>query len=116
MKAIELIPKIPQYSDVSYAPDFVCPECHKSGFMRFGFEVPKSEPDVIGWAETTYGYMGIFECPYCGTKYRFHCSRPRTDIDKFDYGFVQYYARRCPNWWEAFGEKLGVKPIKVKID
>jgi len=111
IKPLEVIPKIPQYDDIEYARDYVCPECNDSGFMNYGFKVPKIEPNVIGWVETNYGKMGVFQCPFCGTKYRFHCGQ----ADKFEYRFVQYYARRCPNWWKDFGEKLGLKQIKVEM-
>lgn len=113
---LDVIPKRPQYSDTHYAPDFVCPECRKSGFMEFAGENPKSEPNVIGWADTPSGYVGIYECQFCGTKYRFHsASKNRFNKDDFEHDFVQYFARRCPNWYEEFGKKLGLDRLKIQM-
>ena len=63
-------------------------------------------PNIVGWCETSIGYMGIFECPHCFNKYRFHCTigTYNADIDEFDI-YLYYKARECKNWSE----------IKVKL-
>jgi len=45
--------------------------------------------------------MGIFECPLCGQKFRFHCTIGTwiADIDEFDY-YLYFYAEKCANFEE----------------
>jgi len=116
---IDISHKFAQYDDIEYAPDYVCPECGESGFLQNGTKVPKSEPRILGWCETNLGHrMGVFECPYCGKKYRFHGGDLCDDEDTFDYKIVQYFGRRCINWDCDFSEKLGTKhPLKsIKVE
>ena len=96
MKLIDILPKIPQYEDIPYAPDFNCPECDKS-------------PKVIGWTETNIGKMGVFECPCCGQKFRFHCTIGTWTADDNEFDLYLYYiAKKCSNW-EQIKNKLGEK-------
>ena len=65
-------------------------------------------PNVVGWCETPIGYMGIFECPICFEKYRFHCTIGQTtDIDKFDL-YLYYKAKQCKNWEEINSKLKGL--------
>ena len=73
MKVTDVIPKFSQYEGISYAGDFNCPQCDKSGFFDFQWE-NREKPNLIGWCETNIGYMAIFECPICFEKFRFHCT------------------------------------------
>ena len=106
MLLTELLPKIPQYESIPYAGDFNCPHCDKSGFYEFYGET-RVRPNIIGWCETNIGYMGVFECPVCFKKYRFHCTIGTyiADIKEFDL-YLYYKARECGNW-EEIKYKLG---------
>ena len=61
MRVIDILPKIPQYEDFEYAPDFNCPECDKSGFFEhkgfYSSEKTLEKPKLIGWVETNIGKM-----------------------------------------------------------
>lgn len=97
-RLIEVLPKVTQYKSILYTKSFNCPHCDKSGFFdSYGKE--KERPILIGWCETDIGYMGVFECPCCFEKYRFHCTigTLNADIDEFDM-YLYYKARQCKNW------------------
>ena len=100
-RLIDVIPKIPQYEDIPYAADFECPECGKSGFFDYNWGPNHEKPNLIGWCETNIGKMGVFECPFCGQKFRFHCTIGtwKADEDEFDY-YLFTYAKKCANWSE----------------
>ena len=104
-KLIDILPKIPQYEDIPYAADFNCPECDKSGFFEhkgfYSSEKTLENPRVIGWTETNIGKMGVFECPCCGQKFRFHCTIGTwiADDSEFDHYFY-IYAKKCINFDE----------------
>ena len=99
MKVVEVIKKFPQYEDIPYVRDFMCPNCARSGFTYLGAEMMK--PRLIGWCETNIGYMGVFECPFCCQKFRFHCTIGTwtADIDEFDL-YLYVYAEKCSNFDE----------------
>ena len=88
--------KFPQYEDFPYARDLICPNCEKSGFSPLG---NLEKPNLVGWCETNVGYMGVFECPKCGQKFRFHCTIGTwtADWDEFEY-YLCFYAERCANF------------------
>lgn len=99
-KLVDVLPKISQWESIEYAGDFNCHHCDKSGFYDlYGEE--RMKPNIVGWCETHIGYMGIFECPVCFEKYRFHCTIGTwiADIDEFD-TYLYYKARECQNWIE----------------
>ena len=103
-KLTDILPKISQWENIPYVGDFSCPHCDKSGFYNFYGET-RETPNVVGWCETPIGYMGVFECPICFEKYRFHCTIGQTtDIDKFD-SYLYYKAKECKNW-EEINSKL----------
>ena len=104
-RLVDVLPKYPQWEHIIYAGDFTCPHCDKSGFVDLYGKVVES-PNIVGWCETSIGYMGIFECTHCFNKYRFHCTigTYNADIDEFDI-YLYYKARECKNWSE----------IKVKL-
>ena len=106
-RLIDVLPKIPQYEDIPYARDFVCPNCDKSGFVDYHFGEKHDRPRLVAWTETNIGYMAIFECPYCGQKYRFHPTIGTwvAPIDEFD-DYLYYYASMCSNY-EELKEKVG---------
>lgn len=99
MRVVDVLTKVPQYENIPYAKDLMCPNCNKSGFPLIDGKGEK--PNLIGWCETNIGYMGIFECPICGQKFRFHCTIGTwtADIDEFDY-YLYFYAERCANYEE----------------
>lgn len=99
-RLIDILPKISQWESIEYAGDLNCPHCDKSGFCDlYGEE--RVKPNIVGWCETHIGYMGIFECPVCFEKYRFHCTIGTwiADVDEFDI-YLYYKARECQNWNE----------------
>jgi len=93
-----VLPKIPQYEDIPYSPGLCCTECGKADMSAF-----KSnnyvKPIVIGWCETNIGYMGVFECPHCHSKFRFHPGNWVKDIEQFEddfWGWIEL----CENYEE----------------
>lgn len=60
--------KTAQYEDISIVKDMECPNCHESDIN--GWAKVCAKP--VGWCDTRTGYMAIFECPKCFTKYRCH--------------------------------------------
>lgn len=108
MRLIDILPKIPQYEDIPYTPDFECPNCGKTGFLDYDWNQKKHEkPNLIGWTETNIGKMAVFECPLCGQKFRFHCTIGTwtADDDEFDY-YLYTYAMKSANA-EEIKNKLG---------
>lgn len=85
----DILPKIPEYRDIAYSADFVCPECEQSGVGITGESSQK--PSLIGWCETSYGYMVILECPLCFTKYRFHGAMNKYDFQAFNDDIYRYF-------------------------
>ena len=104
-RLIDILPKIPQYEDIPYAGDFNCPECDKSGFFEnkgfYSSEKTLESPKLIGWTETNIGKMGVFECPVCGNRFRFHSTIGTwiADEDEFDFHLYRF-AKKCSNWEE----------------
>ena len=101
-KLLTILPKIPQYEDIPYAADLCCQDCGKGNFEDYG--TPKADmnsPIAVGWCETDYGYMGVFECPQCHSKFRFHCGgKFNSDIDEFEFKFYQWVFM-CKNFQEV---------------
>ncbi|MBP5722183.1 MAG: hypothetical protein J6X18_01175 [Bacteroidales bacterium] len=93
----DILPKISQYEVIEYAGDLECPECGKSGIGCCGRWTER--PDLVGWCETSRGYMCVFECPVCGKKYRFHSmiTKGASDIDAFEIGIRSLlgYVKNC---------------------
>lgn len=54
----------PQYESIRQSKDFVC-ECGHCDFTKDKF-------NMIGYCETKFGFMCVFECPVCFEKYRHH--------------------------------------------
>lgn len=66
-----------QYEDIRYARGLKC-DCGKASYLESG------SYNVIGYVDTDYGFMAVFECPVCGEKYRHHVGMDNIyDIDKF---------------------------------
>ena len=61
--------KISNYECYEYSKLLECPECGRGGELNVD---TKSRSILVGWCETPQGFMFIKECPYCGTRYRFH--------------------------------------------
>lgn len=102
MRIIDVLPKIVQWESIPYANDLCCQDCGTTGFRGIGSIYPK----LVGWCETNYGFQAVFECPYCGSKFRFHGGDPCDDIDDFDLKLGLHFAKRCENWKEI-RQKLG---------
>ena len=81
--------KVIQYENILISLDMACPECNGSSQFYYQIDDRFVEPTPIGWCETKYGFMAIFECPKCFTKYRFHInSVGRYDKDNFYQDFA----------------------------
>lgn len=83
-----------QYESIPVVKDMNCPDCHKS-------DVDGCPPNVyaepVGWCETLSGYMAIFVCPLCFTKFRCHInSTGRYNDQEFyrDFALLHYLYRR----------------------
>ena len=80
--------KYVQYEDIPYITDYHCP-CGESGF--FNLFRHKVKPVIVGWCDTNYGFMIVFECPVCGQKFRTHASVDRFDFEAFKYAIENYW-------------------------
>lgn len=66
-----------QYQGIRWAKDQNC-LCGKSGMSN------DKQQTVIGFCETTVGFMPIFQCDNCFEKYRYHINTTgRYKIDEF---------------------------------
>lgn len=73
--------KISNYERYEYSKLLECPECGRGGELKFD---TNSRTILVGWCETPHGFMFIKECPYCGTRYRFHgVTTERNDYYRF---------------------------------
>lgn len=94
-----VLPKIPQYEDIPYSAGLCCTECGKADFSAYS-DNNFVKPIAVGWCDTPLGYMGIFECPECHSRFRFHCGGSmKDDINKFELHFYQW-AFMCENFPE----------------
>lgn len=80
MKLPDNIYEWAQYEDIPYQRDFCCPGCG----IDLAFKEEKRK--IVGYCNTSLGYMMIFECADCYEKLRFHCcTTERWDKEKFFY-------------------------------
>lgn len=108
MKVIDIIPKIPQWDAIEYAPDFICPCCQKSAIQGkdANFDITLDKPNLVGWCESPAGIMAVFECPCCHNKFRFHPQLNKFDIDCFDFYLGAYYINHGVTDWIANAKEL----------
>ena len=92
MKYTDILPKISQYEGIPYIKDYKCPSC---GQCSIGGDLAK--PFLTGWCETHNGFMLIFECPICFTKFRCHCSTDIFDINTLELTIDSYVCNGIPN-------------------
>jgi hypothetical protein len=76
--------EFPQYEAIPYAGAYECPECGGNSLL-FGTDVPK----LVGWCSTPRGYMMVFECQECFTKFRYHNCDHTYDWETFKYQLLQ---------------------------
>ena len=102
---LNILPKFSQYEEIPYSAGLCCTECGKADMSAYSEmdDYGKSEhikPIAVGWCDTPNGFMGIFECPECHSKFRFHCGGNLCDdIDKFEFKFYQWVFM-CENFSE----------------
>lgn len=101
-RLLEVLPKIAQWDSIPYAADFSCQSCGNSGIDSRRTDIHK--PILIGWCETNYGFMGVYECPMCGAKYRFHAGDAICTKEEFENLLPFYFGERCENWDEIENE------------
>ena len=99
---LDILPKIAQWETIPYAADFTCQSCDGSGIDCRRTDIQK--PLLIGWCESDYGFMGVYECPICGAKFRFHAADAVSNKEEFEKSLPFYFGERCENWDEI--EKL----------
>jgi hypothetical protein len=116
MKVFDILPKVVQWESIEYAPDFICPECGKSAIKgkNLYMQPVLEKPDLVGWCETNNGYMAVFECPCCHSKYRFHPHMTLFDADQFDFYLGAYYINQGETEWIANAKELYEKLEKSK--
>lgn len=95
---LDVLPKITQYESIPYAADFICQSCGDSGIDSRRSDIHK--PILIGWCETHYGFMGVYECPVCGAKFRFHAGDAICTKEDFEHQLPFYFGECCENWEE----------------
>ena len=80
--------KFTQYSCFRYTADLYCPGCGQVCLLDVDSDIR-----LIGWCDTDSGFMAVFECPRCFSKFRFHISglEDRWDIDAFYRDFAMMY-------------------------
>ena len=85
MKYTDILPKIAQYEGIPYVKDYQCPSCGRCTIGGDG-----AKPFLIGWCESPNGFMLVFECPVCFTKFRCHCSTEIFDINSLELTIDDY--------------------------
>lgn len=111
MKVIDIIPKFPQWEAIPYAEDFACQECGKSAIQGKDeyHRLTLEKPNLVGWCETNNGFMAVFECPCCHSKFRFHPQMNHFDLDQFDFYLGAYYIGDGDSIWIANAKELNDK-------
>lgn len=108
MEVINILPKFAQWEAIPYAVDFSCQECGKSAIQgkdEYG-KCTKEKPNLVGWCETNNGFMAVFECPCCHSKFRFHPQMKYFDLDQLDFYLGAYYIGDGDSIWIANAKEL----------
>lgn len=66
-----------QYKDIPYNKSTACNNCGHGNFLS------RNTCDLVGYCNTEFGYMGVFECLKCGELYRHHITYTRYDLEDF---------------------------------
>ena len=100
--------KVANYESITVVKDFLCPGCSQSGWQWNLRDVPHAK--LVGWCETPQGFMQIYECPLCFTKFRFHgCTTERYDEDSFlEYLLeeIECYYKDSEQWRDFYNNYL----------
>lgn len=107
-KVLDILPKFVQWEGIEYASDFICPECGGSAIQGRDayFNVTLEKPMLVGWCETNNGFMAVFECPCCHSRYRFHPQISHFDKDNLDFYLGAYV---IDDSWISNADELEVK-------
>ena len=82
--------KVSNYQAIPIVKDTTCPNCGLSTLIQT--HLNEKEPTLIGWCDTKAGFMGVFECPTCFEKFRYHISTTgRCDKEKFYEDFALHF-------------------------
>lgn len=109
---LKVLPKITQWEAVPYSAGLRC-QCGRADIAYAGWSNNGRyiEPIAVGWCETDYGLMGVFECPECCGKFRCHCGAKKfASEDEFATDF-EIFVRCCANKEEVINQ---VKELEKK--
>ena len=100
MKTItEVLPKIVQWQSIPYSAGLNC-KCGKCdlAYVCFDHSNKYIKAIAVGWCDTDYGFMGVFECPECHSKFRCHCgNHDKFDLSDFEEGFRNFLLASTEN-------------------
>jgi len=88
----DILPKIAQWQSIPYSAGLNC-RCGKCDLAYVAWDKDNRyvKADIVGWCETDYGLMAVFECPVCHQKFRCHTSTGnKWDEDDFEQGLYNF--------------------------
>lgn len=113
MKKIkDILPKIVQWESVPYSAGLRC-HCGRCDLAYVCFDNTGEyiKGDIIGWCETSSGFMAVFECPECHSKFRCHASiGNKFNEDDFEQG-LYYFCEASTNNGPELLEKVKQEKI-----
>ena len=85
--------KLPDYANIDWNKSCMCERCN--------FTREEQNAEMIGWVETDYGLMAVFECQKCFEKYRNHITIASCwDKEEFYNSFydIMFYGKDRDKW------------------
>lgn len=100
---LKVLPKITQWEAIPYSAGLHC-QCGRADIAYAVWSNNYIMPIAVGWCETDYGTMGVFECPECHSKFRCHCGAKKfASEDEFAADF-EIFVSCCANKEEVFNQ------------
>ena len=93
------LPKIVQWRSIPYSAGLNC-RCGKCdlAYVCFDSDHQYIKAIAVGWCETDYGFMGVFECPECHSQFRCHCgNHDKFDLNDFEEGLRNFLEASTEN-------------------
>lgn len=107
MKRItDILPKIIQWETIPYSAGLNC-KCGRCdlAYAAWDKEGRYIKANIIGWCETSWGLMAVFECPECHYKFRCHTSTgSKFDMDEFEQGLRNFCEASTNNGLEIIDQ------------